>query len=63
MAYRLFGRQQLKNALTGLLGSRQKLAFVASRNKDEVSELVQKRDKAIEAILDFAEELANLDND
>jgi hypothetical protein len=62
-AYRLFGRQQLKNALTGVLGSRNKLAAIAAKNRDEVDEAVEKRDAAIEAILDYAEELANLDQD
>jgi mannose/fructose-specific phosphotransferase system component IIA len=63
MAYRLFGRQQLKNALTGIYGNRNKLAVIAGRNKDDVKELIQKRDAAIDANLDYAEELANLDND
>lgn len=61
--YRLFGRQQMKNALTGVLGTRNKLAAIAARNKDEVQEAVDKRDKAIDALLDYAEELANLDSD
>jgi hypothetical protein len=62
-AYRLFGRQQLTNALVGVFGSRNKLASIAAKNKDEVQEAIDKRDKAISALLDYAEELANLDDD
>jgi hypothetical protein len=62
-AYRLFGRGQMKNALVGVLGSRNKLASIAAKNRDEVQEAVDKRDAAVEAILDYAEELANLDQD
>lgn len=63
IAYRLFGRQQLRNALVGVFGSRARLAPIAASNKDQLEELVAKRDAAIEALMDYAEELANLDND
>lgn len=62
-AYRMLGRQQLENGLKGLFGNRNKLAAIAGKNKDDVNEVVEKRDKAISALLDYAEELANLDND
>ena len=35
-------------------GSRNKLAAVAARNKDDLGELVAKRDRAVEALLDRA---------
>lgn len=63
LTYRMFGRKQMENGLKGVLGSRNRLASIAQRNKDEVEEAVIKRDKAVDAILDFAEELANLDDD
>lgn len=62
-AYKLVGRQQLKNGLVGLLGDRKRLAVIAEKNDDELSEAVAKRDRLVEATLDYAEELANLDND
>lgn len=63
MAYKLAGRQQLKNGLVGVLGDRNRLAAIAKKNNDQVSEAIAKRDHLVEAILDYGEELANLDND
>lgn len=61
MTYQLFGRKQLTNALTGIFGSRVKIAAIQSKNKDDVQEAIDKRDLAISALVDYIEELANLD--
>lgn len=61
--YRTLGRGQLKNALVGVFGTRLTLAKIANKNRDEVGELISKRDAAIEALLNYGEELANLDDD
>ena len=58
--YRLVGRDVLKRMITI---PTTKLAKLAAKNKDEIGELVSKRDRMVEATLDFAEECANLDDD
>ena len=60
LAYRLFGREPLKRVITVPTST---LTKIAARNKDEIGELIGKRDRAVEAVLDFAEEVANLDDD
>lgn len=61
--YKLFGREPLTRALVGVFGNQAKLQSIANKNKDDVQELVAKRDLAISALLDFAEEVANCDFD
>lgn len=63
MIYKLFGKGQLTNALVGVFGTRTKLAQIANKNKDDVQELIDKRDAAISALLEYIEEIANADED
>lgn len=60
MMYRAFGRDAVARMLTV---PRAKCEAQARKNKDQVEELIAKRDRAVEAVLDFAEEWANADDD
>lgn len=58
--YRSGGREAARRAIT--IPERE-LAKIQARNKDQVSEAVEKRDAAVDGVLDLVEELANLDDD
>lgn len=63
LAYKAVGRNQAANLLKGVLLNQSQIRAIQKKNNDEPQEAIEKRDKAIEGILDYAEELANLDGD
>ena len=58
--YRTSGREGVRRAITI---PEKELVKIQKRNKDELSEAVEKRDAAVEGVLNLVEELANLDDD
>lgn len=58
--YKVFGRDAVRRAITPPRGP---LIARAKANNDDPGEILRKRDVAVEAILDFVEEYANLDTD
>ncbi len=58
--YRTSGREGVRRAITI---PEKELAKIQKRNNDELSEAVEKRDEAVEGVLNLVEELANLDDD
>lgn len=63
LAYKTVGRGQASNLLKGVLLNQSQIRAIQKKNNDEPQEAIDKRDKAIESLLDYAEELANLDDD
>jgi len=63
MIYRLGGRTQVENLLKGVLLNQSQIRAIQKKNQDDPQEAIDKRDAAIDAICEYAEELANLDND
>lgn len=59
-AYKSKGRDAAARMLTI---PEKTLAKIQAKNRDELSEAIQKRDEAVEKFLDLVEELANLDDD
>jgi|GEM_PF-6201384 len=59
-AYRVFGRDAVKRAITPPRGP---LINRAKAHGDDPGEILRKRDNAVEAVLELVEEFANLDND
>lgn len=60
IVYAVAGREAVRRMLTLPSGP---LVKKAQRNRDEPTEIIAKRDAAVDAILALVEEYANLDND
>ena len=58
--YRTSGREAVKRMLTI---PEKDIARIQKKNGDELSEGIEKRDDAVEGVLNLVEELANLDDD